>query len=497
MVSVCWFRTDLRVQDQPALAAAAAEGSAIALFIASPKQWREHGDASLKIDFWLRALRNLAGELQALNIPLKFLVVDDWKDVPSALLEFCQDHKATKVHCNREQGVNERRRDRSAFKLLAEHDIALVGHNGGTLLVPGSVKTGADAYYRVFTPFARACRDKLRTAPYQLTPAPKKQTTKNLPRADVLPTNLTAFTHAIQPTVARTARAPLELTTSNPAWIEPSQTLRDAWPATTEAAHARLEHFAQSRMASYQPDRDFPALPGTSVLSAYLAAGLLSAGQCLHVALHQNQGEYDTGKRGVTTWINELLWREFYQHLLHGYPSLSMHQPMRAETNAVVWRNAPADFKAWAEARTGVPIVDAAMRQLLATGWMHNRLRMIVAMYLTKNLLIDWRLGEAFFMQHLIDGELAANNGGWQWSASTGADSAPYFRVFNPISQSEKFDAEGLFIRHWVPELASLSAKEIHDPSPISRRALNYPEQIVDLRSSRVRAIEAFKALRG
>jgi deoxyribodipyrimidine photo-lyase len=143
-----------------------------------------------------------------------------------------------------------------------------------------------------------------------------------------------------------------------------------------------------------------------------------------------------------------------------------------------------------------VPIVDAAMRQLVQTGWMHNRLRMVVAMYLTKNLLIDWRLGERFFMQHLIDGELAANNGGWQWSASTGADSAPYFRVFNPISQSEKFDPEGAFIRHWLPELASLSNKEIHDPTPISRQSLNYPNQIVDLRSSRVRAIEAFSSLR-
>jgi deoxyribodipyrimidine photo-lyase len=249
-------------------------------------------------------------------------------------------------------------------------------------------------------------------------------------------------------------------------------------------------------MAQYQPDRDCPAIPGTSVLSPYLAAGLVSAGQCLHAALMQNQGEFETGQRGIVVWITELLWREFYQHLLFGYPALSMHQPMRVETNAVVWRDAPEDFDAWAKGRTGVPIVDAAMRQLLATGWMHNRLRMVVAMFLTKNLLIDWRLGEAFFMQHLIDGELAANNGGWQWSASTGADSAPYFRVFNPISQSEKFDPQGAFIKHWVPELSTLGGKEIHNPSPVARKALNYPEQIVNLQSSRVRAIEAFKSLR-
>jgi deoxyribodipyrimidine photo-lyase len=472
MTAVCWFRTDLRVDDQPALGAASASGPTIGLFIASPEQWRLHHDAPIKIDFWLRAVKHLRVELEALNIPLKILVVDRWKDVPAALLSFCQRHKVEQVHCNREHGVNERNRDRASYSLLAQHNIALQGHHGGTLLVPGSVKTGADAYYRVFTPFAKACREKLRSAPYQLTPSLKKQSGASLPASDDFPKALTVLLDVIP------------------------EGLQRAWPASPAAALDRLEQFAQTRMAQYQPDRDFPAIPGTSVLSAYLAAGLISAGQCLQAALVQNQGESDTGQRGIVVWINELLWREFYQHLLFGYPALSMHQPMRAETNAVLWRQAPEDFDAWAQGRTGVPIVDAAMRQLLATGWMHNRLRMVVAMYLTKNLLIDWRLGEAFFMQHLIDGELAANNGGWQWSASTGADSAPYFRVFNPISQSEKFDPQGAFIKHWLPELATLNAKEIHNPSPISRKALNYPDQIVNLQSSRVRAIEAFKNLR-
>jgi deoxyribodipyrimidine photo-lyase len=472
MTVVCWFRTDLRVADQPALAAASALGPTIGLFIASPEQWRLHRDAAIKIDFWLRAVQHLRTELEALNIPLKILIVERWKDVPAALLSFCQRHHVEQVHCNREHGVNERSRDRASYSLLAQHNIALQGHHGGTLLIPGTVKTGADAYYRVFTPFAKACREKLRTAPYRLAPSVKKQSVTGLPASDDLPKALMVLLSVIP------------------------EGLQHAWPATPAAALERLDQFAQTRMAQYQPDRDFPAIPGTSVLSPYLAAGLVSAGQCLHAALVQNQGESDTGQRGIVVWINELLWREFYQHLLFGYPALSMHQPMRVETNAVVWRDAPEDFDAWAKGRTGVPIVDAAMRQLLATGWMHNRLRMVVAMFLTKNLLIDWRLGEAFFMQHLIDGELAANNGGWQWSASTGADSAPYFRVFNPISQSEKFDPQGAFIKHWVPELSTLGGKEIHNPSPVARKALNYPEQIVNLQSSRVRAIEAFKSLR-
>ncbi len=471
MAALCWFRTDLRIEDQPALASAVSDGDAIALFIASPAQWHEHADAPVKVDFWLRGVHALKSELAALNIPLKWLQVDHWKDVPQALLAFCKEHGIDTVHCNREHGVNERRRDRNCYRLLKEHDITMTGHHGGTLLIPGTVKTGSESYYRVFTPFARACREKLRTAPYRLTPIPGKQKNNHLPKSDVLPETM-------------------------PGWDAPSITLQQGWPAGSEAAHKRLTHFAEQRMAQYVPDRDFPALPGTSTLSPYLASGMISAGQCLHVAMMINQGETDTGSKGVTTWITELLWREFYQHLMFGFPTLSMHQPMRPDTNAVVWRDADSDYAAWCEARTGVPIVDAAMRQLVTTGWMHNRLRMVVAMYLTKNLLIDWRRGEAFFMQHLIDGELAANNGGWQWSASTGADSAPYFRVFNPISQSEKFDPKGQFIRHWLPELATLSDREIHDPSPISRQALSYPEQIVDLKSSRVRAIEAFASLR-
>ncbi|MCF5552819.1 deoxyribodipyrimidine photo-lyase, partial [Pseudomonas syringae] len=180
-----------------------------------------------------------------------------------------------------------------------------------------------------------------------------------------------------------------------------------------------------------------------------------------------------------------------------GYPRVSRHRAFRPETEALKWRDATEELRAWQEARTGLPIIDAAMRQLLETGWMHNRLRMVVAMFLTKNLLIDWREGERFFMRHLIDGDLASNNGGWQWSSSTGTDSAPYFRIFNPLSQSERFDPEGVFIKRWLPELADMNKKQIHDPSLIGDLfgAADYPKPIVDLSKSRARALAAFKAL--
>jgi deoxyribodipyrimidine photo-lyase len=419
------------------------------------------------MDLWRRALRDLQPRLANIGVALKLLRVEQWQDVPQALLAFCQQNGITEIHCNREQGVHERRRDRACYTLLQSAGIATVAHNGQTLLAPGSLKTGSGGVYRVFSPFARACRARLRTDPLTLLPCPPPQP---LP-ANHLPDDIDAI------------------------WPEDLPSLAAQWPVEPAHIEKRLTNFLKERIFDYETARNFPAQPGTSSLSPYLAAGLISPAQCLNAALAVNQGELETGQVGVRSWINELIWREFYWHLLNGFPKLSMAKPLKDETEAVQWRESPEDFAAWAQGRTGIPLVDAAMQQLLQTGWMHNRLRMVVAMFLTKNLLIDWRHGEAFFMRHLIDGELAANNGGWQWSASTGADSAPYFRVFNPISQSQKFDPEGTFIRHWLPVLESLDAKSIHDPTPVQRQALGYPLPIVDLKSSRVRAIDAFKQL--
>lgn len=195
------------------------------------------------------------------------------------------------------------------------------------------------------------------------------------------------------------------------------------------------------------------------------------------------------------SWINELIWRDFYQHLLVGFPRLSKNKAFRPETETLQWRNNTAEIDAWKNGLTGIPIVDAGMRELKATGWMHNRVRMIVAQFLTKNLLCDWRIGEAHFMRYLVDSDLGANNGGWQWSASTGTDAAPYFRVFNPVSQGETHDSEGAYICHYIPELADLPKAKRHSPWLASVPG-GYVEPIVDLKSSRQRAIDAFKDLK-
>ncbi|MDT3311769.1 deoxyribodipyrimidine photo-lyase [Pseudomonas sp. rhizo66] len=470
-MQLIWLRSDLRQHDNTALAAAAARGPTVAVYLLSPQQWLEHDDAPCKVDFWLRNLDELSKSLAALNIPLLIRTAAHWDQAPAELLKLCRQLKVEAVHVNEEYGVHESRRDASVADTLKAEGITFHSYLDQLLFKPGSVLTKTGTYFQVFSQFRKVCYERLHRSMPALIPAPGKQAKLQID-SDPLPGSVTGF-------------------------ATPNQALRDLWPAGEQEARRRLDTFTDAQIDYYQSERDFPAKPGTSQLSAYLAAGVISPRQCLHAALQSNQGEFESGKVGAVTWINELLWREFYKHILVGYPRVSRHRAFRQETEALAWRDAPDDLAAWQEARTGLPIIDAAMRQLLETGWMHNRLRMIVAMFLTKNLLIDWREGERFFMRHLIDGDLAANNGGWQWSASTGTDSAPYFRIFNPLSQSEKFDSEGLFIKHWLPELAALNKKEVHNPADVGGLfgAADYPSPIVNLSTSRQRALAAFKSL--
>ncbi len=471
MRQLIWFRNDLRIHDNSALHAAMQAGPTVAVFVLSPAQWRTHDDAACKVDFWLRNLHELQKSLATLNVPLLIRNADYWQQTPEVLAELCRDLNLSSVHINTEYGINESQRDIAVGTHLVDQGILLHSHLDRLLFKPGSILTQSDTYFKVFSQFRKQCYQRLYSHLPPSIARPKVQTALQI-NSDLIPANVSGFT-AVDPAL---------------------QTL---WPAGEAAAKKRLNAFTDAAIDDYLEQRDFPAQLGTSQVSAYLAAGVLSIRQCLHAALAANQGEFDSGKPGVITWISELLWREFYTHILVGYPKVSRHRAFKPETEFLAWRDAPDDLLAWQQGRTGFPIIDAAMRQLLATGWMHNRLRMIVAMFITKNLLINWREGERFFMQHLIDGDLAANNGGWQWSASTGTDSVPYFRIFNPISQSTKFDPNGDFIRRWVPELKHLNAKEIHQPKLQTGlfATSEYPKPIVDLPASRARALSAFKSL--
>ncbi|MFB2539615.1 MULTISPECIES: deoxyribodipyrimidine photo-lyase [unclassified Acinetobacter] len=473
-----YFRTDLRLQDNTALHHATQQGDTIALYIISQKQWQMHDDAVCKIDLYYRQLQQLKIQLADLNIPLIILNCDLWQDIPQAILTLCQQYQIQQVHCNQEYGLNEKNRDLAIEQLLSTHRIQFHCHHDRTIFPTGSILNQQGEYYKVFGAFKKQCYHRLENMLEQqnlsILPQPKKQKNLNIPSSNI---NMNDFIAVENQT-------------------EYLKHIQQYWQIDEQYALQQLHDFAEKQIYDYHQLRDIPSIHGTSQLSTYLNTGILSIRQCL-VAITKNQDspQLPYPHQGLMVWLDELLWREFYQHLLYGFDKLSRHQPFKTETQHINWRDAPEDLLAWQTAQTGIPIVDAAMRQLLATGWMHNRLRMVVAMFLTKNLLINWRHGERFFMQHLIDGDLAANNGGWQWSASTGTDSVPYFRVFNPISQSQRFDPQGQFIRKWLPELAHLDDKAIHEPYKFLKvgQKLNYPRPIVDLKSSRVRAIDAFK----
>jgi deoxyribodipyrimidine photo-lyase len=288
--------------------------------------------------------------------------------------------------------------------------------------------------------------------------------------------------------------------------VLPEINLSMCWPTGEDNAHDRLNEFIEEDVYDYHNTRDFPDLNATSQLSVYLALGVLTTRQCLQALLGSRVlGQSENGlaiesldslNQGELCWLNELVWREFYRNILLSFPRVSKGKPFNELTDKLPWKQNNQAFEAWCQGKTGIPIVDAAMRQLNTTGWMHNRLRMIVAMFLTKNLMIDWRLGEAYFYSKLADADLASNNGGWQWSASTGVDSVPYFRIFNPYRQTERFDQNGDFIRKYVKELAGVSGKAIYQPSSELAAELNYPEPIINLKESAEHTKRLFKNLK-
>ena len=466
-----WFRSDLRVQDNTALhhACRAADNGVIAVFAVCGEQWAEHDWGGTKVDFVLRSVGALSEALSRLNIPLLIIRVQRFAQLPSKLLAVAKRHACDALYFNREYEVNELRRDREVTAAFQERGRTVHAFADQVIVDVDRLRTGTGGCYTVFTPFKQKwCKLLADEGLPPLWPKPRRQErTGKEPQA--VPTTLRGF---------------------------PVQRRPDLWPAGEQQAQRRLRAFVSKRIGDYHQTRDEPAADGTSALSPYLAVGALSPRQCLRAAVDANDGRLDSGRKGVTTWISELVWREFYRHVLSGFPRVCMGRAFKVETDDLPWRYDEDRFAAWCAGRTGFPIVDAGMRQLLQTGWMHNRLRMIVAMFLTKDLFIDWRWGERHFMRHLVDGDFASNNGGWQWSASTGTDAVPYFRVFNPFSQSRRYDPEGSFIRRHVPELAGVTADRLHQADVRPLEVRGYPAPVVDRRRTRELVTKAFARLR-
>ena len=464
MKTLVWFRNDLRIHDNPALKAACQNSSIVsAIFIFSQKQFEEHNESNVKINFLIQNLFHLSKKLSKFNIPLTIISSSGFNEDPKHIEKVCKDREITKVFCNSQFGIDEELRDLSVKNTLEKNNIKWESFHDQVIYEPGSLKTGQGQPYSVFTPFKRKWIENFDISFLDINYSYDIKDNQNFL------SNISNFDFNF----SKTHQVDMTL-----------------WSAGEDAAQTKLEEFLNNKILDYSKNRNDPILDGTSRISPYLALGVISSKKCILEALKINQFEFTSGNIGITKWIDEIIWREFYKNIMYCFPKVSKGKPFQDYSNNIKWRYSENEFHAWKEGKTGFPIVDAAMRQLIHEGWMHNRLRMVVAMFFTKNMLHDWRLGEAYFMKNLIDGDFASNNGGWQWSASTGVDAAPYFRIFNTITQSEKFDEKGDFIKKWVPEISS--AKNIHDPSTDERNDLGYSNHLVDLKKSRKKAIDAF-----
>ena len=468
MKGIVWFRSDLRVDDNPALNAALSNcDEVLAIYIFSQSQWEIHNESNIKQEFLFNNLTSLEESLLKLNIPLIAMNTDSYKTLPKDLLNFVIEQKFENIFWNNEFGVNESERDVAVEKNLNENNVQISRFDDQVIYQPGFLKTGQGNPFSVFTPFKRRWIENFEMDFLDID-KPKHAKESNLVQSDL---------------------SILKFTKTHDAKI-------DLWPAGEVAAQDRLANFLSSKVKSYSERRNSPILDGTSRISPYLALGILSPKRCILEGLKLNNFEFTSGNKGICKWIDEIVWREFYRNIMHSFPRVSKNKPFKPDTESIQWRHSDKELEAFYTGNTGFPIVDAGIRQMLAEGWMHNRLRMVVAMFFTKNMLHDWRLGERFFMQNLIDGDFSSNNGGWQWSSSTGTDSAPYFRIFNPITQSQNFDPKGEFIKHFIPELKDVPINKIHQPQIDLFSSYDYPEPILDLKESRLRAIQAFKDAR-
>ncbi|ODQ66181.1 hypothetical protein NADFUDRAFT_22552 [Nadsonia fulvescens var. elongata DSM 6958] len=475
---VHWFKTDLRASDNSALSAAsqAAKDSSLPLitvYLFSAKDLKAHRVSKARIDFILRSLSSLRQTLAELHIPLCVEWVDEKLPVSTRLLDLCKEWQATEIWANMEYEVDELRRDTKLIRSFAEKRIKFNVLHDTCVVQPGSVATKEGKQYSVFTPWFRAWSEFVSGHHKSLQSRPSLHANTD---NEVLKYWDDLFEQKMP-----------DIPSHHKLEVTDADRLSGLWPAGEAAANHTLETFIKNKLRQYKNTRDFPFVNGTSHISVHLAAGTLSARSAVRAALEVTPTLTDA-------WIREVAWRDFYRHVLAHWPYVCMNKPFKLRIADIEWEYNDEHFRAWTQGRTGYPIVDAAMRELLSTGYMPNRCRMIVASFLAKHLMLDWKMGENWFMEHLIDGDFSSNNGGWGFCASAGVDAQPYFRILNPLLQSEKFDPDGIYIRKWVPELANCTSKQVH--APHSRGFSNtheYPEPIVDHKVARERALARYK----
>ncbi len=464
MRALHWFRNDLRLADNTALREAAGASALVPVFVLDPRLLRANRTAGARMRFLRDCLARLGRDLEERGSRLVIRCGDPARE----LLALAREIGATHVCWNRDYTPFARRRD-AAVRAALERLGARVVECTDRVVFDDVLKEDGSPY-SVFTPYRNAWLRRLDDDPQPPRPAPRLPPPPDGVASQELP--------ALADLVDGVAAESLEL------------------PAGGERAAARrLSAFLGERVRDYARQRDLPAQDGTSRLSPYLRFGAISIRTCLHQAREVARAK-PAARAGARKWIDELVWREFYAAIVAAHPHV-LARSFRREYDALEWNDDPRALEAWRAGRTGYPIVDAGMRQLLATGWMHNRVRMIAASFLVKDLLLDWRRGERHFFEQLVDGDPASNNGGWQWSAGTGTDAQPFFRIFNPTAQGERFDPDGAYVRRWIPELRGLPGRAVHRPWDAPLAAAGYPAPIVDHGERRVIALARFRALRG
>jgi len=475
--TIVWFRHDLRLGDHGALHAAIERGAPVlALYVWAPQEEGEWAPASAA-RYWLhRSLERLAADLGAAG---SRLLLRRGATGP-CLRALAAETGADAVYWNRRYEPAVAARDRRLARELREAGLIARDFPGALLVEPAAARTGAGGPFQVFTPFWKHCAS-LPDPPAPL-PAPRVlPAPARWPRSDAL---------------AKLALAPR---------IDWAGGIRNAWESGEQGAHVALERFVDEALEHYEGRRDRPDLDGVSRLSPYLHSGEISPALLWHRLRHAegSRGRLSPGP-GAAAWLRQLYWREFAAHLLHHFPA-TPEAPLRAQFERFAWREDAPGLRAWQRGETGYPIVDAGMRQLWQIGWMHNRVRMVAASFLVKDLLVHWREGARWFWDTLVDADLANNTLGWQWVAGCGADAAPYFRVFNPVTQARRFDPHGCYVHRWLPELRDLPAPLVHEPWRARAADLaaaritlgrTYPRPIVDHDRARRRALDAYARIK-
>lgn len=474
-----WFRDDLRLADNPALTAASADGAVLCLYILDEGGDRQAPGGASR--WWLsRSLGVLAAKLDEMGSELIVMRGD-----PATILPRLADTmRIERITWNRRYDAASIALDTALKERLSGAGVEVLSFNGSLLNEPWEVMSKADQPMKVFTPYWRAARE--RGEPAAPLPAPRKLEKLALPQA-------------AGPSLAV---ADLALEPSEPDW---AGGMREAWTPGEAGAQSRLEAFIGSGLAAYAEDRNRPDRDGTSRLSPHLRFGEISPRQIWHtLAMARQAGEAAGSDTDAEKFLSEIGWREFSYQLLFYNPELATRN-YDSRFDAFPWQANAEALQRWQRGQTGIPLIDAGMRQLWHIGWMHNRVRMVVASFMIKHLLQDWREGEAWFWDTLVDADPANNAASWQWVAGSGADAAPYFRIFNPVTQGETWDPRGDYVRQWIPELAKLPKDLIHQPWKASAKALQeagvelgktYPKPMIDLGLGRQRALDAFAVIK-